>query len=59
MKIPEIKLLPIPETIEAKEALGYKWNEKADRTYRLSNEINFGGSHKHYAVSAPRLAAAL
>ncbi len=36
-----------------------KWNEKADRIYRVAPEINFGGSHKHYAVAPAPLAEAL
>lgn len=35
------------------------WNEKADRTYRLTNEINFGGSHRHFAVAPAPMAATL
>lgn len=30
MKIPEIKLVPKPETEEAQSAVGYKWNDVAD-----------------------------
>ncbi len=29
MEIPKIKLIPSPETNEAKSAVGYKWNETA------------------------------
>ncbi|MFK7774148.1 MAG: ABC transporter permease [Saprospiraceae bacterium] len=36
-----------------------KWNEKADRTFRVTNEINFGGMHKHYAVSPSPVAPSL
>ena len=36
-----------------------KWNEKADRIYRLTSEINFGGSHQHFAVAPAPLAEAL
>ncbi|MCB0609851.1 MAG: ABC transporter permease [Lewinellaceae bacterium] len=36
-----------------------RWNEKADRTYRVAAEINFGGSHQDYAVCPAPLAAAL
>ena len=36
-----------------------RWNEKADRTYRIAPEINFGGSHRHYAVAPAPLAEAL
>ena len=35
-----------------------KWNEKSDRIYRITNEINFGGSHKHFAVSPAPMAEA-
>ena len=33
MEIPKIKLLPQPETEEAKKALGYKWNEIAGKRH--------------------------
>jgi putative ABC transport system permease protein len=36
-----------------------RWNEKAERTYRITPEINFGGSHKHYATAPAPLAGAL
>jgi putative ABC transport system permease protein len=36
-----------------------KWNKKADRTYRVASEINFGGKHQSYAVSPAPLAQAL
>ncbi len=36
-----------------------QWNAKADRTYRTAAEINFGGSHRNYAVCPAPLAAAL
>jgi putative ABC transport system permease protein len=36
-----------------------KWNEKADRIYRITPEISFGGSHKHYATAPAPLAGAL
>lgn len=36
-----------------------KWNEKADRIYRIAPEINFGGSHQHFAVCPAPLAGAL
>jgi hypothetical protein len=49
MKIPEIKLLPIPETIEAKEALGYKWNEKAGTRHKLGGEPE-GLSEEEYPL---------
>jgi len=35
------------------------WNSKADRTFRLAAEINFGGSHQTYAVAPAPLASAL
>lgn len=35
------------------------WNSKADRTFRLSAEINFAGSHQTYAVAPAPLASAL
>lgn len=35
------------------------WNEKADRIYRVSPEMNFGGAHNQYAVSPAPLAVIL
>ena len=35
------------------------WNEKAERTYRLTSEVNFGGAHRHLAVTPAPLAEAL
>ncbi|MFK8007622.1 MAG: ABC transporter permease [Saprospiraceae bacterium] len=36
-----------------------KWNEKSDRIFRVTNEVNFGGMHKHYAVSPSPVGPAL
>src|SRR5580693_554367 len=36
-----------------------KYNEKADRIYRLNNDIKFGGHEGSYAVTPPPAAAAL
>lgn len=36
-----------------------KWNEKYERIYRPVTEVNFGGSHRHFAVSTAPMAAAL
>ncbi|RYE90905.1 MAG: hypothetical protein EOO37_01785 [Cytophagaceae bacterium] len=33
--IPEIKLIPLPETEEAKAAIGYKWNSIAGTRHKL------------------------
>ena len=47
-------------TLWVVDELSYdKWNEKADRIYRVSSEINFGGSHRHFAVCPAPMAAAL
>lgn len=35
MKIPEIKLVPAPETEEAKNAVGFKWNSEAGTRHKL------------------------
>ncbi len=35
MKIPKIKLVPQPETTEAKAAVGYKWNDIAGTRHYL------------------------
>ena len=36
-----------------------KWNDKADRIYRLTSEVNFGENHTHYAVTPAPLAKTL
>jgi putative ABC transport system permease protein len=36
-----------------------RYNEKADRIYRVNNDIKFGGNDKSYAVSPAPMAAAL
>lgn len=36
-----------------------QWNEKADRTYRVTADINFGGSHKQYSVTPAPLGETL
>ncbi|MFT5909794.1 MAG: putative ABC transport system permease protein [Paraglaciecola sp.] len=36
-----------------------KWNEKADRTYRVTADINFGGAHKQYSVTPAPLGETL
>ena len=36
-----------------------KWNEKSDRIYRAVSEVNFAGSHQHFAVTPAPLAEAL
>ncbi len=36
-----------------------KWNEKYDRIYRTTAEINFGGTHRHYTSVPAPLSAAL
>ncbi|MGI4739893.1 MAG: hypothetical protein ACRYG7_32390 [Janthinobacterium lividum] len=33
--IPEIKLIPSPETEEAKAAIGYEWNDVAGTRHKL------------------------
>ena len=38
MKIPEIKLIPQPETDEAKKTLGYEWNKEAGTRHKLGGE---------------------
>lgn len=35
MKIPEINLIPQPETDEVKEAVGYKYNTEAGYRHKL------------------------
>src|ERR1700710_2303786 len=36
-----------------------RYNEKADRIYRINNDIKFGGNENSYAVSPAPLAAAI
>ena len=36
-----------------------QWNEKSDRIYRVAPEVNFGGAHRHFALSPAPLAGAL
>jgi len=36
-----------------------KWNEKSERTFRMTNEVKFGGMHDHYAVSPGPAGSAL
>jgi hypothetical protein len=38
MKIPNIKLIPQPDTEEAKAAVGYKWNQTADTRHHLGGK---------------------
>ena len=41
MEIPEIKLVPTPETEEAKEAIGYKYNSEAGVRHKLGGKPDF------------------
>ncbi|QYK04482.1 hypothetical protein [Shewanella zhangzhouensis] len=41
MKIPEIKLIPTPESIEAKEAIGFKYNDEAGSRHKIGGEPDF------------------
>jgi hypothetical protein len=36
--IPEIKLTPTPETAEAREAIGYRWNDEACKRHKLGRQ---------------------
>jgi uncharacterized protein YwqG len=38
MKIPEIKLTPDPDTVEARHAVGYKWNDEAGKRHKLGGD---------------------
>ena len=40
MEIPKIKLIPNPESKEAKSALGYKWNDEAGKRHFLGGKPN-------------------
>jgi uncharacterized protein YwqG len=41
MEIPEIKLVPTPETEEAKSAVGYKYNNEAGHRHKLGGKPDF------------------
>ena len=41
MKIPEIKLVPQPETDEAKAAVGYKYNNEVGCRHKLGGSPDF------------------
>ncbi|HWQ31724.1 MAG TPA: DUF1963 domain-containing protein [Blastocatellia bacterium] len=41
MEIPEIKLVPTPETEEAKQAVGYKRNKEAGFRHKLGGKPDF------------------
>lgn len=41
MEIPEIKLVPTPETEEAKNAVGYKYNSQAGSRHKLGGKPDF------------------
>ncbi|SRR5579884_661808 len=38
MRIPEIKLIPTPQTPEAAAAIGYRWNRIAGTRHKLGGE---------------------
>jgi len=44
MKIPEIKLVMLPETEEAQEAIGYKWNDVAGTRHFIGGKPKFNDS---------------
>ena len=41
MEIPEIKLIPTPETEEAKSAIGYRYNDEAGHRHKLGGKPDF------------------
>jgi uncharacterized protein YwqG len=41
MKIPEIKLVSNPETDEAKDAIGFKYNEEAGFSHKIGGHPDF------------------
>jgi hypothetical protein len=47
LKIPEIPLVPAPETDEARAAVGYKWNDFAGKRHRLGGEPMWAQSPDH------------
>lgn len=51
MTIPEIKLVPVPESQEAKKALGYKWNKIAGHRHKLGGNPD-GVDEKDYPKCA-------
>ena len=38
MKIPKIPLIPKPESDEARNAIGYKWNDEAGKRHQLGGD---------------------
>jgi len=42
LQIPKIKLVPTPETAEASNAVGYKWNNEAGTRHFLGGEPTDG-----------------
>ena len=41
MLIPEIKLVPDPQTEEANKAIGFKWNDEAGTRHKLGGKSEF------------------
>lgn len=41
MLIPEIKLVPIPETKKARQSIGFQWNEEAGARHKLGGRPEF------------------
>ena len=41
MEIPEIKLVPTPETDLAKDAIGYRYNDEAGSRHKLGGKPDF------------------
>lgn len=41
MEIPEIKLIPMPESEEARAAVGYKYNSEAGHRHKLGGKPDF------------------
>ena len=47
MKIPKIKLVAVPETEDAKNAVGYKWNDTAGTRHFLGGEPDSKNSSEY------------
>lgn len=54
MLIPEIKLVPDPQTKKAKQAVGFQWNEEAGTRHKLGGTPNFIQNEKWPECTACR-----
>ena len=54
MIIPEIKLVPDPQTEEANQAIGFQWNDEAGTRHKLGGKPEFIQDEKWPACKACR-----